>query len=116
MCRMSRKFRDVSIPTSAPLCSIADVGGDRRTVHDQRHVIGTDAGDRAQLAQPLSTPLGLVMRGAGDLVDKDAVVRLENEVGVGPADIDAYARHGSPESSRAAAVARPGCTTPSAID
>ena len=88
-----------------------DVGGDRRPVHDQRHVIGTNAGNLAQLAQPLEHALGLVMRGAGDLVDEDAVVRLENEVGVGPADIDAYARHGSPESSPRRR-ARPGCTTP----
>jgi hypothetical protein len=37
-----------------------------------------------------------------DLVEKYAVIRLENEVGIGPADIDAYARHGSPDRPRAA--------------
>jgi hypothetical protein len=33
---------------------------------------------------------------------KHAVIRLEHEVGIGPADIDAYARHGSPDRFRAA--------------
>src|SRR5262249_22770201 len=37
-----------------------------------------------------------------DLVDENAVIRLEHEVSVGPADIDAYARHGSPDLPRAA--------------
>jgi hypothetical protein len=30
-------------------------------------------------------------------MEKNAVIRLEHEVGIGPADIDAYARHGSPD-------------------
>jgi hypothetical protein len=42
------------------------------------------------------------VRGARNLMEKDAVIRLENEVGVGPADIDAYARHGLPDRPRAA--------------
>ena len=88
-----------------------DVGGDRGAVHDQRHVVGTNAGYLAELAQPLEHALGLVVRRAGDLMDKDAVIGLEHEVGIGPADIDAYARHGSPRSS-SRRRARPGCTTP----
>jgi hypothetical protein len=35
-------------------------------------------------------------------MEKDAVIRLKDEVGIGPADIDAYARHGSPDRPRAA--------------
>jgi hypothetical protein len=30
-------------------------------------------------------------------VYENAVFRLENEVGVGASDVDAYARHGSPD-------------------
>jgi hypothetical protein len=44
-------------------------------------------------------------------MEKNAVIRLKNEVGIGPADIDAYARHGSARSS-SRRRARPGCTTP----
>ena len=44
-----------------------------------------------------------------------AVIRLENEVGIGPADIDAYARHGSPDCPPAA-VPDPGARRVSDAD
>ena len=84
-----------------------DVGGDRRAVHDQRDIVGTHAGNIAQLAQALEHALGLVVRRARDFMNENAVIRLEYEVGVGPADIDAYARHGSPDRP-CAAVPVPG--------
>src|SRR5580658_11096437 len=79
-----------------------DVGGDRGAVHDQLDVVRTDAGNVAQFAQALDYALRLVVRRAGDLVNEYAVIGLEHEVGIGPADIDAYARHESPARSRAA--------------
>ena len=85
-----------------------DVGGDRGAVHDQRYVVGTDAGNVAQFAQALEHALGLVVRRAGDLMNEDAVIGLEHEVGIGPADIDAYARHESPDRFLVAAVPDPG--------
>ena len=87
-----------------------DVGGDRGAVNDQRNFVGTNAGDVAQLAQPLEHAFGLIVRRAGDLVHEDAMFRLENEVGIGAADVDAYARHGSPD--RPAPPCQPRCTTP----
>jgi hypothetical protein len=47
------------------------------------------------------------VRGACNFVEKDAVIRLENEVGIGPADIDAYARHGWPDMDRLIVLAPP---------
>ena len=84
-----------------------DVGRDRGAVHDQRHVVGADLGDFAEFAQPLEHALGLIVRRARDLVHEHAVIGLENEVRISPADIDAYARHGSPGRPRAA-VPNPG--------
>ena len=73
-----------------------DVGCDRGPVHDQRYIVGTNAGNLAKFAQAFEHALGLVVRRAGNLMDENAVIGLEYEVGIGPADIDAYARHESP--------------------
>ena len=88
-----------------------DVGRDRRAVHDQRYIVGTDAGDLAQFAQALEHAFRLIVRRARDLMDENAVIGLENEVGIGTADIDAYARHGSSDRPRAA-VPVPGAQRP----
>ena len=65
-------------------------------MHDQRDIVGTDAGNVAQLAQALEHAFGLIVWRAGDLMHENPVLGLQNEVGVCPADIHAYARHGSP--------------------
>src|SRR5579872_410869 len=70
-----------------------DVGGNGGPVNDQGNVVGTHLGDLAQLPQPFEHAFGLVMRRAGNLVHKHAVIGLEDEVGIGTADIDAYTRH-----------------------
>jgi len=79
-----------------------DIGGYRRPVDNQRYFLGGDAGDLAEFAQPLEHAFRLVVRRARDFMDEDAAIGLEHEVGVGPADVDAYARHGSPDRPRAA--------------
>ena len=89
-----------------------DVGGDCGPVNDQGNVVGTHFGDLAKLPQPLEHAFGLVMRRAGDLVHKHAVIGLKDEVGIGTADIDAYARHdrlklSPPGVERLSALPRP---------
>jgi hypothetical protein len=79
-----------------------DVGSDRRAVHDQGHIVGPHVGYLAQLVQPFKHAFRLVMRRACNLVHENAVIGLEYEVGIGAADIDAYARHGSPDRPSAA--------------
>ncbi len=78
-----------------------DIGGNRGPVDDQRYILGLDAGDVAEFAQALEHAFRLVVRRACDFMDEDAMIGLEHEVGIGPADVDAYARHGSPDLPRA---------------
>ena len=73
-----------------------DIGRDRRPVHDQRYIVGSNAGNLAKFAQALEYALRLIVRRTGDLMDENAMIGLENEVRIGSADIDANARHESP--------------------